>query len=285
MDILKKLISRDGSVKYLFGLEGSNTIESLYMHDKDCMLTFHSTVCVSSQVGCKLGCVFCATGKQGFKRNLLCDEIVKQVAICNNHCTDSGIMPIDAVVFAGMGEPLLNYDNVKEAMHKINFEFGINNFEIATVGVVPHIYRLTEDFSRGKIKIRLNLSLHAPNDELRRKLIPYASQNRIDDILDAAVDYAEASCTKVRIRYTIFKGLNDRQEDAEALIGLLADKPVKLVISGYNENNIPGLIVPDGKDVMEFYNKVSKDIDCGIFHNFGGDIKGGCGQLSRAEAV
>lgn len=286
MEVLRKLVSSDNcSIKYLLKLEDNNTVETLYMYDKDLKLTYHSTVCVSSQVGCKLGCLFCATGKQGYVRNLSADEIMEQVNICNNHCINSGIAPIDAVVFAGMGEPLLNYENIKMSIRKIRLDFGISNFEIATVGIVPRIYQLIDDFKDKMIHIRLNLSLHASTDELRKKLIPYVSEYDINTIIKVAVEYAEAFNTKARIRYAIFKDLNDTAEDIDRLCKLLENKPVKLILSQYNENNMPGLKSPDWSEVLYFYNKISKRIDCGIFYNFGSDIKGGCGQLRQTLAV
>jgi len=284
MDVLKKLISGDNAVKYLLRLEDGNTIETLYMHDKDLKLTYHSTVCVSSQVGCKIGCIFCATGKQGFVRNLSADEIFEQVSLCNLHCLSSGIIPVDAVVLAGMGEPLLNYKNVAAAMQRLHSDLGISNFEIATIGIIPGIYRLIEDFKNGRISIRLNLSLHASNDEHRKKLIPSA-QYDIKSIINSAVDFAAALGTRVRIRYALFKGLNDSDEDIERLCALLEGKPVKIIISRYNDNNVTGLAAPGESEVVDFFNKIRGRIDCGIFHNFGSDIKGGCGQLRQAETV
>lgn len=282
MDILEKLTGKDNSIKYLFRLEDGQTVETLYMHDRALKLTYHSTVCVSSQVGCKMGCIFCATGRQGFIRNLSVHEIFEQVDICNSNCLNSGIMPVDAVVFAGMGEPLLNYENVKNAMFSIYSHLGIGNFEVATVGIVPQIYRMIEDFKEKSINIRLNLSLHASTDEQRKRLIPLSSQYDIDSIINAAVRYAKVFGTKVRLRYALFKGLNDTAEDVERLCTLLTDKPVKLIVSEYNDNGVPGLTAPGRSDVEEFCRRVGKKVDCGIFYNFGSDIKGGCGQLRQA---
>lgn len=115
MKVLRKLTGQDHSEKYLMGLEDGNTIETLYMFDEKHQLTFHSTVCISSQVGCGMGCRFCATGKQGFTRNLTIKEIIGQVNLCNSTRGNTQTLPIDAVVFAGMGEPLLNYEQVKAA--------------------------------------------------------------------------------------------------------------------------------------------------------------------------
>lgn len=282
MEILEKLKSCDGSVKFLLKLDDVNTIEILYMHDYRLELTYHSTVCVSTQVGCRIGCMFCASGKNGFERNLSCGEIYEQVEISGKYCKDTGLMPIDAVVFAGMGEPLLNYSNVKKAIYRISRNLGIRNFEIATVGIIPGIYRMIRDFSGSNINIRLNLSLHAATDELREKLIPVTAKYGIDAIVRAVSDYAEAFKTRVRVRYMLFSGLNDTEADAGKITGLFVGKPVKLVISSYNDNCIPGLTAPDENEPIKFCKKVGDRIKCEAFHNFGSDIRGGCGQLRQA---
>lgn len=276
-------MGEDSSVKYLIEFEDGNTIETLYMFDKDNMLTYHSTVCVSSQVGCAIGCRFCATGKQGFVRNLSITEITDQVSICNTFCANHGIIPIDAVVFAGMGEPLLNYENVKKAILKINYCFGIRDFEVATAGIVPGIYSMIRDFKDTDIHIRLNISLHAPSDNKRKTLIPLTDKYGINEMMAAAVDYAKAFKTKARIRYMLVKGINDTDRDIAEIVNLLGNKPVKLVISLYNENNIQGLAVPDYNDLLVFRSKIGNNMDCEIFHNFGSGIHAGCGQLRQAK--
>lgn len=283
METLKKLTGEDDSVKYLFQLDDKNTIETLYMYDKESKLTYHSTVCVSSQVGCSMGCKFCATGMQGFIRNLSVDEIIEQVNTCYVYCKKQGITPIDAVVFAGMGEPLLNYENVKAAIFEINSRYRIRCFELATVGIVPKIYSIIEDFMDKDIFIRLNLSLHASSDNKREMLIPYTSKYDMHEIISAAVDYAKAFNTKVRIRYMLIKGVNDTDDDIARLSKLLENKPVKLVVSQYNDNNIQGLIPPEQSEILNFYEKIRESIECEIFHNFGSRINGGCGQLKQAE--
>lgn len=285
MKVLQKLTSQDHSEKYLMGLEDENTVETLYMFDKKRRLTFHSTVCVSSQVGCSMGCKFCATGKQGFTRNLSMQEIIGQVNVCNSARKNARTVPLDAVVFAGMGEPLLNYQQVKAAILGMHSRLGIHNFELATVGIVPQIYEIIKDFQGTEISIRLNLSLHASSDEQRSLIIPMSEKYGIDKIIQAAADYGKAFGTKVRIRYMLFKDFNDTEEDVNRLTNLLAGKPVKLIISQYNENNIQGLLPAGRLEVLEFYQKINQRIEAEIFHNFGSDIQGGCGQLKRTMIV
>lgn len=273
--------SRDGSVKFLFELSDHDTVETLYMHDRSNRLTYNSTVCVSSQVGCSMGCLFCATGNQGFKRNLSFAEIAGQAELCGSYCEE----PIKAVVFAGMGEPLLNYDNVKEAIFKLHKEHGINNFELATVGIVPGIYKLIEDFENRGVSIRLNLSLHATTNETRNWLIPANKRYNISDILKAAVDYADAFGKKSRIRYMLIKGINDSQDDLKRLCTLLENKPLKLIISAYNDNSIDGLNPPCENEVLNFYENIKRSIETNLFYNFGKDINGGCGQLRQLQRI
>lgn len=285
MKVLQKLTSQDHSEKYLMRLADENTVETLYMFDEKRRLTFHSTICVSSQVGCNMGCKFCATGQQGFTRNLSMAEILSQVNVCNSARKNARTVPLDAVVFAGMGEPLLNYDQVKAAILGIRSQLGIQQFELATVGIVPKIYEMIKDFQGTDISIRLNLSLHASSDEQRSLIIPMSKQYGIDSIIQAAADYGKAFGTKVRIRYMLFKGFNDREEDISRLTDLLAAKPVKLIISQYNENHIQDLLPAGRLEVLGFHHKISSRIDAEIFHNFGSDIQGGCGQLKRTMVV
>ncbi|EIW15640.1 MULTISPECIES: radical SAM protein [Pelosinus] len=285
MKVLRKRIGQDHSEKYLMELEDGNTIETLYMFDEKRQLTFHNTVCVSSQVGCGMGCRFCATGKQGFTRNLSMKEIVGQVDVCNSTRENARTVPIDAVVFAGMGEPLLNYEQVKAAILVMRSRLGISHFELATVGIVPKIYELIKDFQGTDISIRLNISLHASSDDQRRLIIPMTERYSMYKIIQAATDYAIAFGVKVRIRYMLFRDFNGKAEDIRRLTDLLEGKPMKLIISQYNENNIQGLIPSGRLEVLEFYNTISTAIDSEIFHNFGSDIQGGCGQLKQTMVV
>lgn len=285
MEIIRSLVSNDDSIKFLLKMEDGNSVETLYMNDKDMKLTYHSTVCVSSQVGCNQKCLFCATGSQGFVRNLRPSEIMKQVEVCIDYCKENKFPTIDAVVFAGMGEPFMNYENVKAAIMGIFTEYQICNFEIATVGLTLGIDKLIQDFKNSDINIRLNVSLHASSDEIRNTIMPVNTKHNINSIIDSAVNYAEIFKTKTRIRYMLFKGINDTDEDVKRLENLLNGKPLKLIISSYNDNGIRGLNAPEKKDVIDFYNKLKEKIECDVFHNFGGDINGGCGQLRQMEGI
>jgi 23S rRNA (adenine2503-C2)-methyltransferase len=280
MKILRKVKDHDLSEKYLIELGDKNTVEALYMCDPERTLTFSSTLCISSQVGCAVGCAFCATGRQGFVRHLDEKEMAGQVLLA---VKDGGKnrMPLEAVVFAGMGEPLYNMENVTAAMLSLREELGLSRHELATAGVAPKIEELAHFVRETGIFIRLNLSLHAPTDEKRACLIPMTARYDIKTLLDAADAYARLTDTTVRLRYMLIKGLNDTEEDAKTLIQRLAGRRVKLILSGYNDNQIKGLQPVCPGDIEAFYHRVKNEISCGIFRNFGAEIAGGCGQLRR----
>lgn len=280
MRIMKEIDGGD-SVKYLVGLDDGGTVETLYMHDREKLLTYHSTVCVSSQLGCAVGCRFCATGAQGFVRNLSGAEIAGQVRLIDARRGQAGFPPLDAVVFAGMGEPLFNYENVTGAITALR-DGGLCDFELATAGVAPKIRALAGFVRAMNIRLRLNISLHATTDEQRARLMPLTGKYGVTEILGAAAEFAASAGTKARVRYMLLKGFNDADADVARLIALLKGKPLKLVISRYNDNNIDGLTPPDPLEVFDFYNKIKDDADCDIFRNFGGAILGGCGQLKQA---
>jgi 23S rRNA (adenine2503-C2)-methyltransferase len=283
MKILSEIHGGDGSVKFLASLADRHTVETLYMHDGAMSLTYNSTVCVSSQIGCAVGCRFCATGAQGFVRDLTASEIAGQVTLADLYRANAGLPAIDAVVFAGMGEPLFNYAGVTRAIQDINDNTDIHAFELATAGVVPKIRELAGFVTGSGLRLRLNVSLHATTEAGREKLIPLTRRYGIADILGAASAFAEATGTKARVRYMLLKGVNDSPRDIERLIRLLEGRPLKLIISSYNDNTMNGLTPPDALDVSAFYSKIKDKVDCSLFRSFGGDVLGGCGQLKQAR--
>ena len=192
MQILEEHIAGDGSAKFLMELDDGNTVEALYMHDRALALTYHATACVSSQVGCAVGCRFCATGAQGFFRNLEAAEIAGQVRLIDTFRRRCGAPPLDAVVFAGMGEPLFNYGNVTRAIESLRDERGLSDFELATAGIAERLPALAVFVKSAGIRLRLNVSLHAPTDEKRAQLIPLTRKYGVTAILDAAEAYAES---------------------------------------------------------------------------------------------
>ncbi|MDD5555189.1 MAG: 23S rRNA (adenine(2503)-C(2))-methyltransferase RlmN, partial [Candidatus Pacebacteria bacterium] len=235
-----------------------------------------STVCVSSQVGCPLDCLFCATGKMGFQRNLTHWEILEQVLLFARYLKKQRISNI---VFMGMGEPFLNYDNVMEAIKTINdadcFNVGARKISISTAGIFSGIEKLSKE----DIQINLSISLHAPNNQLRDRIMPINKKYPLSRVLDKADDYVKKTNRKVMLEYLMIKGLNDSLKEAEELYRLIKNRPLYMVnLIRYNPTG--GFKGSDTKTVKAFKDYLEKK---GIFatqrYEFGKDIKGACGQL------
>jgi len=210
--------SEDGTHKWLLGMDAGNAIETVFIPDKG-----RGTLCVSSQVGCGLNCQFCSTATQGFNRNLSTAEIIGQVWTASKHLGNKTHLErkLTNVVMMGMGEPLLNFDNVVRAMSLMRDDngFGLANKRVtlSTAGLVPMIDRLSEDSD-----VSLAVSLHAPDDELRTALVPLNKKYPIAELMDACVRYAQRKPrTSITFEYTMMKGVNDRPEHARALAALM----------------------------------------------------------------
>ncbi len=262
--------ARRSSVK-----DGSK-IESVLMKHED----GRRTVCVSSQVGCSVGCKFCATGQQGFKRNLTSGEIIEQVLFFARLLKKTK-EKVTNVVFMGMGEPFLNYDNVIGAIKILNdkngFNLGSRHFSISTAGIVEGIEKLSEE----KLQVNLAISLHAPNNELRSKLMPINKIYPIEKILAAVDDYIKKTNRKVMFEYLMINGVNDSEEEAEELVKILK-KPLYFInlISfnpvGHSDfKPSPGWKIKKFKEVLE-----KNDIPVTQRYRFGREIKAACGQLA-----
>ena len=260
-----------------------------------------NTVCVSSQIGCPLGCLFCATGKMGFKRNLSAGEIAEQVlfwARWLNHGlrgfetdnADNKIHPqnqpkirairgINNIVFMGMGEPFLNYNNVFSAVKILNDDnllgIGARHISISTAGIVDGIERMAQDMPQ----INLAISLHAPNDELRQKLMPVDKKYPLAVVMAAAEDYAEGTNRKLMFEYIMIKGVNDLPEHARELAKLLSNRLYFVNLIVYNKT---GDFAPsDASQVKKFKDVLIKaGVQALERYRFGQDIKGACGQLA-----
>ncbi len=217
----------DGSVKFLFELNDGNYVESVYMPEER-----RRTVCLSSQVGCPIGCAFCATGIMGLKRNLTAGEIVDQLIFVNAAMP----APVTNVVFMGMGEPFLNYDNVIRAAQIFNSELGpelaARRITISTCGIVPAIERFIKEDQRYKLAI----SLTATTDDQRDRLIPINRKYPLADLLKTAREYTRVSRRRVTFEYILMAGVNDSLADAKRLVRLLSPIPCKLNLIPYNEN-------------------------------------------------
>lgn len=233
-EVMKQLDSVDGTRKFLIKVDGGSAVETVFIPDGE-----RGTLCVSSQIGCSLDCSFCATGKQGFNRDLTAAEIIAQVWIAAKSFGQLGVngpRKVTNVVLMGMGEPLLNFDNVVDAMNLMMHDncYGISKRRVtlSTSGVVPALDRLGE-----YTDACLAISLHAPNDALRNELVPINKKYPIAMLLDSAKRYIEQlpdTHRKITIEYTLIDHVNDRPEHAHELAELLRDVPVKINLIPFN---------------------------------------------------
>jgi len=277
--------SRDkNSVKALIQLADGLTIETVLMRHAD----GRNTVCVSSQVGCALGCLFCATGKMGFKRNLTAEEIVEQVLFWARHLRKNPPSPlyqggdrVMSLVFMGMGEPFLNYANVMTAIKILNSADGLNigarHISLSTIGVAAGIKK----FVKENLQLNLALSLHAPSDGLRAKLIPYNNANSIKNLIKDVNYYLAQSKRRLMIEYLMIDGFNDSPEQALELAELLKNIDPPLFFVNLIAYNPTAEFKPSpAKKIFEF-KKILREqkIDVTERYRFGQDIKAACGQL------
>ncbi len=268
-------ISKDKkTAKALIVLEDGLKIESVLMKHRN-----RNTICVSSQVGCPLGCKFCATGKMGFKRNLKAFEIVEQVIFFARYLKKR-VEKITNIVFMGMGEPFLNYENVISAIKILNdkegFNLGARKFSISTAGVTEGIEKLAEE----ELEINLAISLHAPNDKVHSELMPIGGDKYgIKIILEAVDNYIKKTHRKVMFEYLMIKDLNDSEKSARELAKLMK-KPLYLVnLISYNPT---GDFQPSSKETIQKFKSILERT--GVYvterYRFGREIKAACGQLA-----
>ncbi|HOC23811.1 MAG TPA: 23S rRNA (adenine(2503)-C(2))-methyltransferase RlmN [bacterium] len=263
-----------GSVKYLFRLEDGALIEAVYIPESG-----RRTLCISSQVGCALGCAFCATGALGFRRNLTTGEIADQVL---QAARETGEMPTN-IVFMGMGEPFLNYEAVTAAAGLINNPDGIavghRHIVISTVGITPAILRYADEAQ----PFRLAISLHSAIDAKRRQIVPIAKRYPLPELLIAVKYYAKKARRRPTFEYVLLAGFNDGEEDAAALRRLAAEVPCKVNLIPYNPA-MPGFERPDEASVTRFAAWLSPlHAPVSIRWSKGTDINAACGQLAGRE--
>jgi len=265
------------SVKAILSLSDSDKIETVLMRHKG-----RNTVCVSSQVGCPLGCLFCATGKMGFRRNLDAYEIIEQ-ALLFARMLKKDAQRVDNVVFMGMGEPFLNYDNVMAAIRILNdqkagLSIGSRHISISTIGLTEGIDKLADE----KLQINLAISLHAPNNALRSRLVPTNKKYPIEKIMASVEKYLAKTNRKVMFEYIMIKGLNDAPAQAKelaSLINKIKDGPCMVNLISYNETGIFEASAPE--TIKTFKDILHKEgVEVTQRYKFGQDIKGACGQLA-----
>ncbi len=275
LDIEAKIFVFDDeqTIKVLITLEDGFKIETVLMRYKD-----RNTVCVSSQVGCSLKCSFCATGKLGFQRNLNSDEIVSQVLFFSRYLKKDG-QRVSNVVFMGMGEPFLNYENVVKAVRILNdkdgLNIGIRKISISTAGITEGIKKLAQE----NIDVNLAISLHAPNDELRKKLMPIAEKYSINEVLKSVNDYIGLSNRKVMFEYIMIRDVNDSNGRAEELAKLMKHKLYMVNLISYNPTGI--FNISSAERIKKFREILEeRGIEVTQRYKFGKGIKGACGQLA-----
>jgi 23S rRNA (adenine2503-C2)-methyltransferase len=270
------------AIKALITLEDENKIETVLMKHKD----KRNTVCVSSQVGCPLGCMFCATGQMGYKRNLLTGEIIQQVLFFSRVLKKEN-KKVTNIVFMGMGEPFLNYDNILSAINILNdknyFNIGARHVSVSTIGIPEGIVKLANE----KLQINLAISLHAPNDELRNQIIPLNKKYNIKAVLSAAKDYISQTNRQVMFEYIMIKDLNDQERHAKQLAELLAHLPRKLYLINlilYNASDFPKKqFKPSTKKQIIIFKHVLGRNKINVTERFrlGRGIQAACGQLAN----
>ena len=263
----------DGTRKYLFGLPDGHIIESVLMKYKH-----GNSVCISSQVGCRMGCRFCASTLDGLERNLTPSEMLRQVYQIQKITGER----VSNIVIMGTGEPLDNYDNFLKFIHMVSDEHGLNisqrNITASTCGIVPNIRRLAEE----KLQITLALSLHGSNQEKRRSLMPVANKYELHEVLEACDYYFEKTGRRITFEYSLVHGVNDTPEDAKELMGILKDRNCHLNLIPVNPIKERNYEKPDKKSAENFKNKLEKNgINVTIRREMGSDIDGACGQLRR----
>lgn len=277
LEIEKKLVSKlDGTVKYLFRLPDGNCIESVVMR-------YHHglTICISSQVGCRMGCRFCASTIGGLYRSLTAGEILNQIIFAQKDLGER----ISNIVLMGIGEPLDNYENVVKFLHNINHEKGLNiglrHITLSTCGIVPKIYELADE----DMPITLTISLHAHNDEMRSSIMPVNNKYKMDELLKACEYYKDKTGRRLSFEYSLISGVNDSKKDAEELAKKL--RPLNAHVNLIPVNNVEEREYKKG--TREEINSFLKHLnDCGvnatIRRELGADISASCGQLRKKTA-
>ena len=264
---------KDGTKKFLIRLDDNNAIESVFM-----VYNHGNTICVSTQVGCKMGCKFCASTKEGFVRGLLASEIEGQIHVVEKYTNEK----ISNVVYMGIGEPLDNYDNVVKSIRLINNKEGLGigarHISLSTCGLVPNIYRLAKE----NIQCTLSISLHATTDEKRKEIMPIANRYSIKELIDACKEYIKVTGRRISFEYALIYGKNDSYEDAMGLVKLLRGMVAHVNLIPVNEIKNGQYKKSKEKSVENFMNTLNS---CGIIttvrRTLGEDIDAACGQLRK----
>jgi len=265
--------ARDGTIKYLWRLADGNCVETVLMR-----YHYGNTVCISTEVGCAMGCAFCASTIGGLVRRLEPQEMLDQVLFTQ---VDSGL-PVSHIVLMGIGEPLDNFDNVMRFLELVNSPEGMNismrHISLSTCGLVPKI----DELAKRKLQISLAISLHGPNDEIRNKIMPVNRAYPIDVLLAACRRYYEATSRRLHFEYAMIDGVNDREQDARELLGRFKGlgAHVNLIPLNHVEESP---LKPSSRAAVARFQKILEDggVTATVRRTLGGDIDASCGQLRR----
>ena len=271
--VRKQESQKDGTIKYLWQLSDGNCVETVLMR-----YHYGNTVCISTEVGCRMGCAFCASTIGGLVRQLEPYEMLDEVLFTQ---VDSGL-PISHIVLMGIGEPLDNFDNVMRFLELVNSEEGMNismrHISLSTCGLVPKI----DELARRKLQISLAISLHGPNNEIRNKIMPVNKAYDIDTLLAACRRYYDATSRRIHFEYAMIDGVNDREEHAKELLKRLKGLPAHVNMIPLNHVEESPL-KPSSKAAVAKFQKILEDggVTATVRRTLGSDIDASCGQLRR----
>ncbi len=276
-ELARQEVSRDGTRKLALRLEDGEIIECVLIPERD-----HYTLCVSSQVGCAMGCAFCLTGRMGFRRNLSAGEITSQVLKAQEILSSQGLdkkKPLRNLVFMGMGEPLANYEAVIKALNILlypkGFDFSPRRVTVSTVGLVPQIRRLGQE-----IRVKLAVSLHAADDQIRTSLVPVNKKYPLEEIIKACKSFPLKRGWRITFEYVLLAGINDSLVQAQRLAKLLRGVPAKINLIPFNEAPSLPFKRPDDKTVLAFQEILMQaGYVATVRQSKGQDIAAACGQL------
>ena len=279
VEIFKVLTSKDGTKKYLLKLHDENIIECVFLKQN-----YGNTICMSTQVGCRMGCKFCASTLNGLVRNLTAGEMLSTIAVVNADNGKSTERNFTNIVLMGSGEPFDNYDNVVKWLHLITAELGFNvserNISLSTCGLVDKIY----EFARLNFNITLCVSLHATTDERRKEIMPIANAYSINEIIKALKEYVKQNNRRVVFEYCLIKDVNDSEQDIERLKELTKGLLCHVNVICLNDNG-GSLKATTKQEALDFVEKLNKNkVSATLRRSQGSDIEGACGML-RAKTL
>lgn len=274
LQLRDKQVAKDGTTKFLFALEDGALIESVLM-----LFDYGKSVCVTSQVGCNMGCAFCASGLTKKQRNLTSGEMVAQVLYIQRELDQQGDR-VSHIVVMGTGEPFDNYEEVMNFLATVNHDRGLGigarHITISTCGIVPRIL----EFSKEHTQYNLAVSLHAPNDELRNRLMPINHAYPLAELMEALDQYGSENNRRLTFEYILLKGINDQPVHAKQLAKLIGKRNAYINLIPYNAVDENGFQGVDYASAMVFYDQLMKlGVRCTIRKEHGGDIDAACGQL------